>query len=82
MIKLLLLLTCAVFVSATNFITTPIQLGVNYDEKSNGDQMNIYSIKLQSQMKLTTDIHVDAKLKKNMGIYDMPIIFISTVRNC
>ncbi len=69
------------YINCTDYKIKELQLNKLYDEKTKGTKMNIYSADLVSSIKPESDLVVDAQLKDRVGIFDTPIVFVSTVSN-
>lgn len=65
--------------ACTDYNIKNLDIDKLYNEKTIGDVMNIYSTKIPNTGLNNKDLVVDAQLKNKEGIFDTPIVFISTV---
>lgn len=80
----LVLLSCFILISSsfcelTHYKITEIDANKVYEEKTIGNVMNIYSTDFDSKFSINSDLVVDAQLHSKVGIFDSPLIFVSTV---
>jgi len=68
-------------INCTDYQVKSLILNQVYNEKTIGDTMNIYNLNLNSNLSVNKDLVVDAKLINNIGIFDAPLVFISTVNS-
>jgi len=82
MIKTLLLVSLFLssFINCTDFQIKELKLSVLYNEKTKGTVMNLYSAQIPSNVSPQSDLIVDTKLNNRVGIFDTPLVFLSTVR--
>lgn len=56
-----------------------LKLNELYNEKTLGNVMNLYSAAIDSNLPKNSDLKVDAILENKVGIFDSPLVLISTV---